>query len=126
MKNIEVEANDVIFKMAEFATFGHLNAENLENGLLNFDSQYHFFQCQITTNPMITLILIVNDTQKSILLGSPFDLSNVIMTSSPRDNQSFKKNIFIGNANFTCQELQKIMFQLGYIFYTFKPASDTG
>jgi len=67
MKNIEVEANDVIFKMAEFATFVHSNAENLENGLLNFDSQYHFFQCQITTNPMITLILIVKDTQKSIL-----------------------------------------------------------
>ena len=67
MKNIEVEANDVIFKMAEFATFGHLNAENLENGLLNFDSQYHFFQRQITPNPMITLILIVKDTQKSIL-----------------------------------------------------------
>ena len=65
LKNIEVEANDVIFKMAEFSTFCHLNAENLENSLLNFDDQYHVFQRLITPNPMITLILIVKDTQKS-------------------------------------------------------------
>ena len=67
LKNIEVEANDVIFKMAEFSKFTAKKQKISRTAYPILTIYTFFFQRQITPYSMKALILIVKGTQKSIL-----------------------------------------------------------
>ena len=43
-KHIQIEANDVIIQNGRICYIYQYNAENIKNGLFNFDNPYHFFQ----------------------------------------------------------------------------------